>query len=49
MGYKANQRILNKEILNCPEALKEVFNSLSHQENANKNDPKTAFSTYQNG
>jgi hypothetical protein len=39
MGYIAN-RIVNRGILNGQEALKEVFNILSHQGNANPNDLK---------
>jgi hypothetical protein len=35
MGYRAKQRIFNREISNSPEALKEMFKVLSHQENAN--------------
>ena len=42
-------RILNRGTLNCGEALKEMFKVLSHQGNANQNDPKIAFYTNQNG
>jgi hypothetical protein len=40
MGYRAKQRILNTGILNGREALKEMFNILSHQGNVNQNDPE---------
>ena len=40
MGYIAKQRMLNKGILNGREALKEMFNILSHQGNANQNNAK---------
>jgi len=32
MGYRSEQRILNRGILNCLEALKEMFNSLAIRE-----------------
>jgi hypothetical protein len=38
MGYRAKQKILNKGISNGWEELKEIFNVLSHQENANQDD-----------
>ena len=37
MGYKAEQGILNRGILNGQETLKEMFKVLSHQRNANQN------------
>ena len=40
MGYRAKKRILNKGISNDKEALKEIFNILSHQKNANQNGPE---------
>jgi hypothetical protein len=39
MGSWAKQRILNWRISNDWETPKEMLNILSHQENANKNDP----------
>jgi hypothetical protein len=35
MEFRDQQRILNKGILNGQEALKGMFNIVSHQENAN--------------
>ena len=49
MGYTAKQRILSKGISNDQEALKESFNILNHQGNANKNDPEIPLYTNQNG
>ena len=49
MGYRAKQRFLNRSISNGGEALKEMFNILSHQGNANKNDPEIPPYTNQNG
>jgi hypothetical protein len=40
MGYRAKQAILNRGIPNGLEATKEMFNILSHQENANQNNPE---------
>ena len=40
MEYRAKQRILNWGISNGWEAPKEMFNILSHQGNANQNDPE---------
>ena len=37
MGCRAKQKILKREISNGQEALKEMFNVLSHQGNANHN------------
>jgi hypothetical protein len=48
MGYRAKQRILNCEILHGPEAPKEMFNILSHQGNANQNNPEILPHTSQN-
>jgi hypothetical protein len=36
MGYKAKQGIFNREISNSQEALKEMFNVINHQGNANQ-------------
>jgi hypothetical protein len=49
MGYRAKQGVLNEAILNGQEAPKEMFNILSHQENANQNDPEIPPHTSQNG
>ena len=49
MGYRAKQRILSWRIPNDWEALKEIFNIFSHQENANKNNPEIPPHTSQNG
>ena len=49
MGYGAKQRILQKEISNGQEILKEIFKVLSHQGNANQNDPEIPPYTNQNG
>jgi hypothetical protein len=40
MGYKTKQRIHNRRISNGLEVLKEMFKVLSHQRNANQNDPE---------
>jgi hypothetical protein len=40
MGYRTKQRIHNRGISNGPEELKEMFKVISHQENANQNDPE---------
>lgn len=42
-------RILNKEISNGQEALKEVLNNLRHQGNANQSDTEIPLCTYQDG
>jgi hypothetical protein len=47
-GYRAQQRILNCVIVNRCEAPKEMFNILSHQGNANQNDPEFQPHTSQN-
>jgi hypothetical protein len=49
MEYKAKQRILNRGISNGQEALKEVFNILSHQENINQNYSEILSYTQHNG
>ena len=49
MGYRAKQKILKREISNGQEALKEMFKVLSHQGNANQNDPEIPSYTHQNG
>ena len=49
MGYIAKQRMFNRGILNGREALKEMFNILSHQGNVNQNDPEIPPHTSQNG
>ena len=36
MWYRDNQRILNRRISNGQKTLKEIFNILSHQGNANQ-------------
>ena len=38
MGYRTKQRMLNKRISNVQKTLKEIFNILNHQVNANQND-----------
>jgi hypothetical protein len=48
MGTDLN-RILNRGISNGWEALKEMFNILSHQGNANQNNFEIASYTSQNG
>jgi hypothetical protein len=37
MEYRDKQRILNREIYNGQETLKEIFNILNYQGNANQN------------
>jgi hypothetical protein len=49
MGYRAKQRILNWGISSGRELAKEMFNNLSHQGNANQNDPEIPPHTGQNG
>ena len=49
MGYRAKQRILNLGNWNVQEARKEMFNILSHQGNADQNDPEIPPHTSQNG
>ena len=49
MECRAKQKILKREISNGQEALKEMFKVLSHQRNANQNDPEIPHSTSQNG
>ena len=48
MGYKAKQTIVNREIFNSLEALKEHFKILSNQKNANQKDSETPSYTSQN-
>jgi hypothetical protein len=48
MGYRTKQRILNWGISNGREAPKEMFNILSHQGNANQNNPEILPHTSQN-
>jgi hypothetical protein len=48
-GYSAKQRILNWGISNGWEAPKQMFNILSHQGNANQNNPEISPHTSQNG
>ena len=48
MKYRANKRILNRGISNGREALKENSNILTHQGNANQNDPEILPYTNQN-
>jgi hypothetical protein len=45
MGYRVKQSVLNRDISNDWGAL-EMFNILSHQGNANQNDPE--IPTYRN-
>jgi hypothetical protein len=40
MGYRAKQVIHNRKLSNRLKALKEMFKVLSHQRNANQNDPE---------
>ena len=49
MECRAKQKILKREISNGQEALKEMFKVLSHQGNANQNDPEIPPCTNQNG
>jgi hypothetical protein len=49
MGYRAKQRILNRGNSNGWEETKEMFNILSHQGNANQNNPEIPPHTSQNG
>ena len=49
MGYRPEQKILNRGISNIWETFKEVFNILGHQENANQNDSKIPSYTFQSG
>ena len=49
MECRAKQKILKREISNGQEALKEMFKVLSHQGNANQNDPEIPPYTNQNG
>jgi hypothetical protein len=49
MEYIANQKILNKRILNDQEAMREMFNILSCQRNANQYNTKIPPYTNHNG
>jgi hypothetical protein len=49
MGYRAKQRILNRQISNGQETLKEMLSIISHQGNANQNDSEFPPYTHQNG
>jgi hypothetical protein len=49
MGYRTKQRIHNGGILNGRKAFKEMFKVLSHQGNANQNEPEIPPYTSQNG
>jgi hypothetical protein len=49
MGYRAKQRILNRGNSNGGDTPKEMFTILSHQKNANQNDPEIPPYTNQNG
>ena len=49
MWYRTKQRILNRGILNGQKVLKEMFNIITHQGNANQNDPEIPPYTNQNG
>ena len=48
MRYRAKRKILNRRIFNGREALKEMFNILSHQGNANQNHSEIPPYTNQN-
>jgi hypothetical protein len=49
MGYRTKQRIHNRRISSGSEALTEMFKALSHQGNANINDPEISPCTNKNG
>jgi hypothetical protein len=49
MGCRAKKRILNGRSSNGLQAPKEMFNILSHQGNANQNDPEIPPHSNQNG
>ena len=49
MGYRSEQKILNRGISNIWEEFKEMFNILSHQENENENDSEIPSQTFQSG
>jgi hypothetical protein len=49
MEYTDKQRILNRGISNGQETLKQMFNILSHQGNANQNNPEILPYNNQNG
>jgi hypothetical protein len=49
MWYKSKPRILDRGISKGWEVLKEMFSILSHQGNANQNDPEIPTYSNQNG
>ena len=49
MGYRAEQTFPNTVILNGLDTLTEMFNVLSHQGNANQNDPEPLSHINHNG
>ena len=49
MGYRRKQKVLNRAISNGLESSKEVLDILSHQGNANQNNPKIPPHTSQIG
>jgi hypothetical protein len=48
VGYRAKQRIHNREMSNGQETLKEMFKVLRHQRNANENNPDIPHPTNYN-
>ena len=48
MGYRT-ENSQQRNLSNGREALKEIFNVLSHQENASQNNSEILSYTYQNG
>lgn len=49
MGYRAIQRILNNELINGWESLRQMFDVLSHHTNGHQNDSEILSYTHQNG
>jgi hypothetical protein len=49
IGYRTKQRIFNRGITNVQEAPREMVNILSHQINANQNNPEIPPDTTKNG
>jgi hypothetical protein len=49
VGYRANKRILNREISNGQETTKEMLNIHIHHGNAVQNDSEIPCYTHQNG
>ena len=45
MGYETKQRILNRSISNDQKTLNKMFNSISHQGNANQNNSEISSHT----